>query len=62
MAGAIGPMPVTASISGDVNDPAFRSVNFEQLRKAYEEQVRSLHERRIVLQEQLARPACAEDF
>src|SRR5262249_9423282 len=26
VAGAVGPLPVTASISGDVNDPAFRSV------------------------------------
>ena len=44
VAGAIGPMPVTASISGDVNDPAFRTVNFEQLRHAYAEQVRALIE------------------
>ena len=42
VAGAIGPMPVTASISGDVNDPGFRTVNFEQLRHAYAEQVRAL--------------------
>src|SRR5690606_11466887 len=40
VAGAIGPMPVTASISGDVNDPAFRTVNFDQLRISYAEQVR----------------------
>jgi 5-methyltetrahydrofolate--homocysteine methyltransferase len=44
VAGAIGPMPVTASISGDVNDPAFRTVNFEQLRIAYAEQVRAFIE------------------
>ncbi|MHA3774045.1 methionine synthase [Verrucomicrobiota bacterium sgz303538] len=44
VAGAIGPMPVTASISGDVNDPGFRTVNFDQLVVAYEEQVRALIE------------------
>ena len=44
VAGAIGPMPVTASISPDVNDPAFRAVNFDQLRQAYAEQVRALIE------------------
>jgi 5-methyltetrahydrofolate--homocysteine methyltransferase len=44
VAGAIGPMPVTASISGDVNDPGFRSVNFDQLRRAYREQVEALLE------------------
>jgi len=44
VAGAVGPMPVTASISGDVNDPGFRTVNFDQLRIAYAEQVRALIE------------------
>jgi 5-methyltetrahydrofolate--homocysteine methyltransferase len=44
VAGAIGPMPVTASISPDVNDAGFRSVNFEQLRRAYREQVEALLE------------------
>ncbi len=44
VAGAIGPMPVTSSISGDVNDPAFRTVNFDQLRISYAEQVRALIE------------------
>ena len=44
VAGAIGPMSVTASISPDVNDPAFRAVNFDQLRQAYAEQVRALIE------------------
>ena len=42
VAGAVGPMPVTASISPDVNDPAFRSVNFDQLRRAYVDQVEAL--------------------
>jgi 5-methyltetrahydrofolate--homocysteine methyltransferase len=44
VAGALGPLPVTASISPDVNDPGFRSVNFEQLRRAYREQVEALLE------------------
>ena len=42
VAGAIGPMPVTCSLSPDVNDPGFRSVNFEQLCTAYREQVEAL--------------------
>ncbi len=44
VAGAIGPMPVTASISPDVNDPGFRSVTFDQLRHQYREQVDALIE------------------
>ena len=44
VAGAIGPMPVTGSISPDVNDPGFRTVTFEQLRFAYREQVEALLE------------------
>jgi 5-methyltetrahydrofolate--homocysteine methyltransferase len=42
VAGALGPMPVTASISPDVGDAGFRSVNFDQLRRAYREQVEAL--------------------
>ena len=42
VAGAIGPTNRTACMSPDVNSPAFRAVNFEQLRKAYYEQVRGL--------------------
>jgi 5-methyltetrahydrofolate--homocysteine methyltransferase len=42
VAGAIGPMPVTCSLSPDVNDPGFRSVTFAQLRHAYREQVEAL--------------------
>ena len=42
VAGAIGPLPVTASLSPEVNDPAFRSVSFDQLRQAYREQVEAL--------------------
>lgn len=40
--GSIGPMAVTASISPDVNDPGHRAVNFDQLRRAYREQVIAL--------------------
>ena len=42
VAGALGPQPKTASISPDVNDPAARSVSFDELRAAYHEQVRGL--------------------
>jgi 5-methyltetrahydrofolate--homocysteine methyltransferase len=44
VAGAIGPMPVTASLSPDVNDPGFRSVRFDQLRADYRAQVDALLE------------------
>ncbi len=42
VAGSLGPLPVTASLSPDVNDPSFRAVTFDQLRKTYGEQVRAL--------------------
>lgn len=42
VAGAVGPTNRTASISPQVNDPAFRNVNFDELRDAYKEQVRGL--------------------
>ncbi|MFO1458077.1 MAG: methionine synthase [Verrucomicrobiota bacterium] len=42
VAGAVGPMPVTTSISPDVNDAGFRSVNFAQLCVAYREQIEAL--------------------
>ncbi|CAN5224368.1 methionine synthase [soil metagenome] len=44
VAGALGPMPVTASLSPDVNDPAFRAVTFDQLRQSYGDQVTALLE------------------
>ncbi len=44
VAGALGPTPKTASISPDVNDPAARNVNFDQLVSAYLEQTRGLVE------------------
>jgi 5-methyltetrahydrofolate--homocysteine methyltransferase len=44
VAGAIGPTNRTASISPDVSNPGFRAVTFDDLRKAYGEQVRGLIE------------------
>src|SRR5262249_42009655 len=40
--GSIGPTNRTASISPDVNRPGFRSIDFDALASAYEEQVRGL--------------------
>ena len=54
VAGALGPTPKTASISPDVNDPAARNVDFEQLRAAYYEQVEALVEGGV-------RPAAGRD-
>jgi 5-methyltetrahydrofolate--homocysteine methyltransferase len=42
VAGAIGPLNKTLSLSPDVNDPGFRALTFDQARKAYAEQVRGL--------------------
>ena len=44
VAGSMGPTNRTASLSPDVNDPAFRAVTFEGLVQAYAEQVRGLLE------------------
>lgn len=44
VAGAIGPTNRTASISPDVNNPAYRAVTFDDLVKAYGEQVEALME------------------
>ena len=44
VAGVMGPTNRTASMSPDVNNPAFRAVTFDQLRQAYVEQVRGLVE------------------
>jgi 5-methyltetrahydrofolate--homocysteine methyltransferase len=41
-AGAIGPTNKTLSISPDVNNPAFRAIAFDDLCRAYKEQVRGL--------------------
>ena len=42
VAGAIGPMNKTLSLSPDVNNPGFRSVYFDEVATAYEEQIRGL--------------------
>ena len=44
VAGAVGPTNKTLSLSPKVNDPAFRSINFDTLRDSYAEQVRGLIE------------------
>ncbi len=44
IAGALGPTNRTASMSPDVNNPAYRAVTFEDLRKAYYDQAKSLLE------------------
>jgi 5-methyltetrahydrofolate--homocysteine methyltransferase len=44
VAGSLGPLPVAASMSPDVNDPAFRAVNFDQLRQTYFDQTSALLE------------------
>ncbi|WP_299117654.1 homocysteine S-methyltransferase family protein [uncultured Winogradskyella sp.] len=42
VAGSIGPTNRTASLSPDVNKPEYRAVTFEELRKAYKQQVEAL--------------------
>ncbi|NOS85531.1 MAG: methionine synthase [Ignavibacteria bacterium] len=42
VAGAIGPMNKTLSLSPDVNDPGYRAVTFDQIKESYLEQVRGL--------------------
>ncbi|MCX6967583.1 MAG: methionine synthase [Verrucomicrobia bacterium] len=44
VAGAIGPMSKTLSLSRDVHDPARREVTFDQVKAAYREQVEALIE------------------
>src|ERR1700722_3584051 len=44
VAGAIGPMNKTLSLSPDVNNPGFRSVTFDEVSAAYYEQVKGLVE------------------
>jgi 5-methyltetrahydrofolate--homocysteine methyltransferase len=44
IAGAIGPMNKTLSLSPDVNNPGFRSVSFDEVSEAYYEQVKGLVE------------------
>ena len=42
VAGAIGPTNKTASLSPDVNDPGYRAITFDELRKAYKQQAEAL--------------------
>jgi len=42
VAGAMGPTNRTASISPDVNDPGYRAITFDELVKAYKQQVNML--------------------
>jgi 5-methyltetrahydrofolate--homocysteine methyltransferase len=44
VAGAIGPMSKTLSLSPDVNNPGFRAVSFDEVADAYYEQVKALCE------------------
>jgi 5-methyltetrahydrofolate--homocysteine methyltransferase len=44
VAGAMGPTNKTASLSPDVNNPAYRAVNFDDLYEAYKEQADALIE------------------
>jgi 5-methyltetrahydrofolate--homocysteine methyltransferase len=44
VAGAMGPTNRTASLSPDVNDPGFRAITFDDLVKAFKEQVKALIE------------------
>jgi 5-methyltetrahydrofolate--homocysteine methyltransferase len=44
VAGSVGPLNVTLSLSPRVDDPAFRTHTFEQVRDAYAEQIRALAE------------------
>ncbi len=44
VAGAVGPLNVTLSLSPKVEDPAYRAVTFEQVRDAYAHQMTALRE------------------
>jgi len=44
VAGSIGPMNRTLSLSPDVEDPGFRGVTFDQVKDAYREQIEALAE------------------
>ncbi len=47
VAGAIGPLNKTLSLSPDVNNPGFRSVTFDEVVEAYTEQVRGLADGKV---------------
>ncbi|MCW9707589.1 methionine synthase [Fodinibius salsisoli] len=42
VAGAVGPTNKTLSLSPDVEDPGYRAITFDQLKKSYREQIRGL--------------------
>ena len=44
VAGSVGPLNVTLSLSPKVDDPAYRAVRFDQVREAYEEQIAALRD------------------
>jgi 5-methyltetrahydrofolate--homocysteine methyltransferase len=44
VAGSVGPLNVTLSLSPEVDDPAHRSVTFDQVKDAYAEQIAALAE------------------
>ena len=44
VAGSIGPTNKTLSLSPDVNDPAYRAIDFDTLKQVYREQVDALVE------------------
>jgi 5-methyltetrahydrofolate--homocysteine methyltransferase len=44
VAGSIGPLNVSLSLSPKVDDPGFRAATFDQVREAYAEQIRGLAE------------------
>jgi 5-methyltetrahydrofolate--homocysteine methyltransferase len=44
VAGSVGPLNVTLSLSPRVEDPAYRAVTFDQVKAAYEEQMAALAE------------------
>jgi 5-methyltetrahydrofolate--homocysteine methyltransferase len=44
VAGSVGPLNVTLSLSPKVDDPSYRAVNFDQVKAAYAEQISALAE------------------
>jgi 5-methyltetrahydrofolate--homocysteine methyltransferase len=44
VAGSVGPLNVTLSLSPKVDDPSYRTVGFDQVYEAYAEQIRALKE------------------
>jgi 5-methyltetrahydrofolate--homocysteine methyltransferase len=44
VAGSVGPLNVTLSLSPKVDDPAYRAVTFDRVRETYEEQIAALRD------------------